>query len=62
MLQNRRCSTVFKTWREENGALADVGHGKQVISDIENPIWDGRFPYTPPTKLPDDCVVTFDVA
>lgn len=42
MLQNVRCSSVF---RMMDGA--DYHH-----HDIDNPAWDGTFPYDPPTRMP----------
>jgi hypothetical protein len=46
MQQNKRCSSVFKDWRTEDGYLSDkAGEGKLTIHDIDNPTWDGTFPY-----------------
>jgi hypothetical protein len=46
MLQNVRCSSVFKDWRDESGQLSsNAGQGKLNIHDIDNPSWDGTFPY-----------------
>lgn len=53
MLQNRRCGSVFKDWRDENGKLSSrQGLGKLTIHDIDNPGWNGTFPYDPTTRLP----------
>lgn len=53
MLQNKRCSTVFKDWRDESGRLSEnAGQGKLTIHDIDNHGWDGSFPYNPTTHLP----------
>lgn len=58
MLQNRRCGSVFKDWRLPDGSLSLVaGEGKQTIHDIDNPAWDGTFPYDPATKFPADPVI-----
>ena len=58
MLQNKRCSSVFKDWRDETGHLsAHAGLGKLTIHDINNPGWDGTFPYDPTTRLPADPVI-----
>lgn len=46
MLQNIRCSSVFKDWRDESGHLSShAGQGTLSIHDIDNPAWDGTFPY-----------------
>jgi hypothetical protein len=46
MLQNKRCSSVFKDWRDESGELSShAGQGTLKIHDIDNPAWDGTFPY-----------------
>ena len=46
MLQNKRCGSVFKDWRSEDGHLSETaGQGKLTIHDIDNPGWDGSFPY-----------------
>lgn len=42
MLQNVRCSTVFKT--------------PDRVFDSNNDAWDGTFPYDPPTSLPSEPV------
>jgi hypothetical protein len=34
-----------------------AGEGKQTIHDIDNPAWDGQFPYDPATKFPADPVI-----
>jgi hypothetical protein len=53
MLQNKRCGSVFKDWRDADGHLSvAAGLGKLTIHDIDNPAWDGTFPYDPSTKLP----------
>jgi len=53
MLQNKRYSSVFKDWRTDSGHLADkAGEGTLTIHDINNPAWNGQFPYDPSTKLP----------
>ena len=60
MLQNVRCGSVFKDWRKPDGSLSDAaGEGKQTIHDIDNPAWDGTFPYDPGTKQPPSPVVEF---
>jgi hypothetical protein len=46
--QNIRCSTVFK--QQEPGGR--FGRGGMHPYDIDNPNWDGRFPYDPTTRLP----------
>jgi hypothetical protein len=46
MLQNKRCSSVFKDWRTEDGYLSEkAGEGKLTIHDIDNSSWNGTFPY-----------------
>lgn len=58
MLQNKRCSSVFKDWRDAKGHLSSqAGEGKQWIHDLDNPKWDGSFPYDPATRLPSSPVV-----
>lgn len=58
MLQNKRCSSVFKDWRNANGTLSEeAGRGELVIHDIDNPAWDGSFPYDPDTRLPSSPVI-----
>lgn len=53
MLQNKRCGSVFKDWRKPDGHLAEkAGEGVLTIHDIDNPAWDGKFPYDPSTKMP----------
>jgi hypothetical protein len=53
MLQNVRCSSVFKDWRMPDGSLAsEAGQGTLTVHDIDNPSWDGKFPY-----LPDDAEI-----
>lgn len=53
MLQNKRCGSVFKDWRTEDGHLSEkAGEGKLTIHDIDNRAWDGSFPYDPSTRLP----------
>ena len=60
MLQNKRCGSVFKDWRTASGHLSDAaGQGTLNIHDIDNPAWDGKFPYDPATKLPASPVVEF---
>lgn len=59
MLQNKRCSSVFKDWRAEDGNLsAKAGEGKLTIHDLDNPAWNGDFPYDPETRLPAMPVMT----
>lgn len=61
MLQNKRCGSVFKDWRTEDGHLSDkAGVGKLTIHDIDNPRWDGSFPYDPATKFPSSPVIEFE--
>ena len=63
MLQNRRCGSVFKNWRAEDGHLAETaGLGKLTIHDIDNPAWDGSFPYDPTTRLPSMPVMEIETA
>lgn len=58
MLQNVRCGSVFKDWRDSNGRLsAAAGEGTMHVHDLDNPAWDGTFPYDPATKLPPSPVV-----
>lgn len=58
MLQNKRCGSVFKDWRTPDGMLAEnAGEGVLTIHDIDNPQWDGKFPYDPATKQPSDPVM-----
>jgi hypothetical protein len=60
MLQNKRCGSVFKNWRDANGRLSEnAGQGALKIHDIDNPSWDGTFPYDPTTQLPTSPVVEF---
>lgn len=47
MLQNLRCSSVFKS----NGRCWD----------IDNDAWDGTFPYDPATKHPADPVIEIEI-
>lgn len=48
MLQNVRCGSVFKDWRLPDGTLSQVvGEGVLTVHDIDNPAWDGKFPYSP---------------
>lgn len=57
-LQNKRCGSVFKDWRGPSGMLSDnAGEGVLTIHDIDNPEWDGKFPYDPSTKYPSDPVM-----
>lgn len=54
MLQNKRCGSVFKDWRTKDGRLSGrAGDGKLITHDIDNPAWNGRFPYDPTTRLPE---------
>ena len=63
MLQNRRCSSVFKDWRSEDGHLSgNAGQGKLTIHDIDNPGWDGSFPYDPTTRLPTSPVMEIETS
>lgn len=60
MLQNKRCSSVFKDWRSEDGHLSEnAGQGTLKIHDLDNLTWDGSFPYDPTTSLPTMPVVEF---
>lgn len=64
MLQNVRRSSVFKDWRNPDGSLSRVrggGDAKLTIHDIDNPSWDGSFPYNPSTRLPGHPVMILDV-
>lgn len=46
MMQNVRCGSVFKDWRLPDGSLSLVaGEGALTVHDIDNPAWDGKFPY-----------------
>lgn len=51
MLQNVRCSSVFKIKKQHMDGLT------RQIYDIDNPLWDGKFPYDPTTKLPSSPVL-----
>jgi hypothetical protein len=63
MLQNRRCSSVFKDWRSEDGHLSgNAGQGKLTIHDIDNPGWNGSFPYDPTTRLPTSPVMEIETS
>jgi hypothetical protein len=58
MLQNKRYSSVFKDWRDAEGRLsASAGEGKQTTHDLNNPAWDGTFPYDPTTRFPASPVI-----
>lgn len=58
MLQNKRCGSVFKDWRTADGHLSEsAGEGALTVHDIDNPAWDGKFPYDPATRLPSDPVI-----
>jgi len=58
MLQNKRCSSVFKDWRQSDGHLSETaGLGTLTIHDIDNPAWKGDFPYDPSTRLPTEPVM-----
>lgn len=48
MWQNNRCSSVFKV---DDGPRPPF---KFRYYDIDNPAWNGTFPYLPPSKLPID--------
>lgn len=62
MLQNKRCGSVFKDWRNANGTLSDeAGRGELTIHDLNNAAWDGTFPYDPSTRLPSSPVVEIAV-
>ena len=53
MLQNVRCSSVFKDWRNADGTLSDeAGRGELLIHDINaaNPFAPITFPYDPATR------------
>jgi hypothetical protein len=64
MLQNARCSSVFKTWKDP--ATGDVSQkplmGVQVVNNIYDPSWDGNFPYDPSTRLPQMPVLEVEVS
>jgi hypothetical protein len=53
MLQNVRQSSVFK--------ILNPGAMPRLIYDIDNPAWDGTFPYSPPSQMPELPVMEFDV-
>lgn len=58
MLQNKRCGSVFKDWRGEDGRLSSqAGEGSLKIHDLDNPAWNGSFPYDPSTRLPASPVI-----
>lgn len=62
MLQNKRCGSVFKDWRNVNGSLSEeAGQGELTVHDIDNPAWDGKFPYDPATRLPSSPVVELSI-
>lgn len=62
MLQNKRCSSVFKDWRDASGHLSiAAGLGFQRVHDIDNPGWDGTFPYDPTTRMPSSPVVELSI-
>lgn len=61
MLQNKRYSSVFKDWRDAEGRLsAAAGEGKLTIHDLNNPAWEGTFPYDPQTGFPASPVIEID--
>jgi hypothetical protein len=63
MLQNKRCSSVFRDWRMPDGSLASkAGEGELLDHDIDHPKGSGvriMFPYNPVTKMPAMPVVEF---
>ena len=65
MLQNKRCSSVFKDWRNEDGTLSgEVGSGTLLVHDIDapEPFAPITFPYDPITRLPAMPIVEFNDA
>lgn len=54
MLQNVRCGSVFKDWRNADGSLSDApGVGRLVAHDIDapDPMVPISFPYDPETRM-----------
>lgn len=51
MLQNRRCGSVFKTYRNADGEAAKGG--KELIHDVDapNPMAPITFPYDPGARI-----------
>jgi hypothetical protein len=63
MLQNKRCSSVLKSWRGPDGLLSEVaGLGEIKFNDIDNPEWDGTFPYDPATRIPTMPILEIETA
>lgn len=50
--QNIRCSSIFKQHDTEHGGR----RGGMHPYDINNEAWDGRLPYDPTTRLPEEPV------
>lgn len=62
MLQNIRCGSVFKDWRDEHGLLSGAaGLGKQWVHDIDDLNWNGTFPYDPTTRAPAMPIYEIDI-
>lgn len=61
MLQNKRCSSVFKDWRNADGTLSmEAGRGELLIHDINSakPFEPITFPYWPErAEVPSPVVV-----
>ena len=65
MLQNKRCSSVFKDWRSADGSLSEApGEGILIAHDIDapDPMAPITFPYDPETRLPQMPVYDLAVA
>jgi hypothetical protein len=63
MLQNKRCGSVFKDWRNADGTLSiEAGRGELLIHDIDapKPFAPITFPYDPATRLPSDPVIELE--
>lgn len=62
MLQNKRCSTVFKDKRGPDGMLSS--EGAELIHDIDapNPMAPITFPYDPETRMVRSPVIEFQDA